>query len=279
MEIEKATPLFEEFERDYKRRHRSSIPQRPRISSWGLIGGIGLWSLIATGAALVSGAHSIPAILQTLPAIVTSPLREYLSLFGFTILELLIFAGAMYRRESRFALWALGIAMIGALAANVGSSVYSVILNGGDVLSLIVAIILALVAPLAAFLAGEMIHLLHQKHDAALAAAKEIFNQKARDLEAIINREYNRLYKPVASKRSVQQVSIGQSASSSIGHTKVVDATVRVQEHLDAHPEDLNLKPRALAAKLGVGKSTANNVQRERKGQGGYTNGHGEQIQ
>lgn len=62
-------------------------------------------------------------------------------------------------------------------------------------------------------------------------------------------------------------------------HQKVPNASKRVYAHLDDHPEDLNLSPRALALKLGVGKSTANNVQRMRRGQAGYTNGQGDVVQ
>lgn len=181
---------YEQYEKDWFKRHKGSRIRPPRVSSWGLISGILLWALIAVGAALVSGAHSVPAILQTIPIVVPSPFREGLSLFGFTIFELLIFAGAVYRRGNRFAGAALLLAMIGALFANVGSSVVAVTQNHGDGLNYAVAIVLAIIAPLAAFLAGEMVHRLFQTHQDKLAEAFAKYDADRIALDKIVNRDF-----------------------------------------------------------------------------------------
>ena len=183
---------FDQFERDWLRRHKSKVVRPRRVSSWGLIFSILLWSIIAVGAALVSGAHSVPAILFTIPAVVMSPAREILSLFGFTIFELLIFAGAMYRHDSHYAEKGLILAMIGALAANEGSSIYATTQNGGGWLDLVVAIILGLIAPLAAFLAGEMIRIQRQKYKTEKEKAKHEYDGERAALEAVINREFKK---------------------------------------------------------------------------------------
>lgn len=181
---------YEQFEKDWFKRHKGSRIRPPRVSSWGLIGGILLWALIAFGAALVSGAHSVPAILQTIPAVVPSPYREGLSLFGFTIFELLIFAGAVYRRDTRYATWGLLLAMVGALFANIGSSVVAVTQNHGDGLNYAVAIVLAVIAPSAAFLAGEMVHRLFAAHQDKLAEAFMKYDAQRIDLDKVINRDF-----------------------------------------------------------------------------------------
>lgn len=261
---------YEEHRRNWFKQHPGSIIRKPRISSWGLIFGIGVWGLIALGAALVSGAHSVPAILQTIPEVVVSPLREILSLFGFTIFELLIFAGAVYRRESQYAAWGLMIAMIGALAANIGSSILTVQKNSGDWLNLIVAIVLALIAPLAAFLAGEMVHRLIENHRAIIQAAWARYEETCRELDIVILRDFKKVSKPQAVQLSNGQ-SIGQNllpAASNLGHKKRPDATQVVQQHLTEFPADINREARDLAAFLGVGKSTVNNVQRQMKSNG-----------
>lgn len=269
---------YEDHRKNWFKQHPGSIIRKPRISSWGLIFGIGVWGLIAFGAALVSGAHSVPAILETIPSIVISPIREYLSLFGFTIFELLIFAGAFYRHESRYAAWGLIIAMVGALAANIGSSILTVQNNGGDWLKLTVAIVLALIAPLAAFLAGEMVHRLVENHRAIIHAAWGKYEADYQELDIVILRDYKRMSKP-----QPVQLSNGQSngqillpSASNLGHTKRPDATQIVQRHLAENPQDAQREARDLASFLGVGKSTVNNVQRQLR-----SNGHGqnEQIQ
>lgn len=179
---------YEDFEKDWYKRHKGSRVRQPVVSSWGLFGGILLWAFIALGAALVSGAHSVPAILRTIPHEVESPFREYLSLFGFTIFELLIFAGALYRHDSRFAGWGLIISIFGALAANIGSSIATVPAN--DLLNAIVAVILAVIAPSAAFLAGEMVHRLFMKHADTLRKAVDDFDDKRKRLDQEINKAF-----------------------------------------------------------------------------------------
>jgi hypothetical protein len=264
---------YEQYEKDWFKRHKGSRIRPPRVSSWGLIGGILLWALIAIGAALVSGAHSVPAILQTIPAIVPSPFREGLSLFGFTIFELLIFAGAVYRRDNRYATFALLLAMVGALFANVGSSVVAVTQNHGDGLNYVVAFVLAIIAPMAAFLAGEMVHRLLEKHQRKLAEAFAEYDSKRIDLDKVINRDFTKYEKQFVQQTVVQSLSNGQSngqnngnepaSKSLLGHTKRPDASAVVQQYLADNPQDIDREARELAAFLGVGKSTVNNVQRQ----------------
>ena len=263
---------YEEFERDWLRRHKGSLIPKPRVSSWGLIFGLGLWILIATGGALVSGSHSIPAILLTIPAVVTSPAREILANFGFTIFELLIFAGALYRHVRRVAAWGLIVGLIGSLAANVGSSVRAVSENSGDALSLIVAIVLALVAPLAAFLAGEMVHYLYEEHRKVIASAQAIYEQKRRDLDATINAQYARYQKaqrvsdgrqtdrqtvtvsvPELSEQTDTRQTNGQpdrQLPAAFGFSRTSDGQARVKEYLDLFPDQASTPSRKLAAAM-----------------------------
>lgn len=196
---------FDTFQRDWLKRHKGSIVKPPRISSWGLIGGIFIWAVIALGAAVVSGAHSVPAILQTIPQIIVSPFREVLSLFGFTIFELLIFAGALYRKQTGFATMGLLLSLVGALAANIGSSVFSVHENQGGGLDYAVAIILALIAPLAAFLAGEMVQRLFAQHHEQIALKNTEYDEKRRELDKVINREFTKYEKAYEVSRKADE--------------------------------------------------------------------------
>lgn len=198
---------YEDFEQDWLKRHKRSLPVKPRISSWALIGGILIWSIIAVGAALVSGAHSVPAIHQTIPSSVPDGLRSVLSLSGFTIFELLIFAGALYRRDSHFAKWGLLLSMIGALAANIGSSVFAVTENGGDWLNMTVGVVLAFIAPLAAFLAGEMVHRLYEQHKEKIGDAFAKYDAARENVDKLINRDYKAYTRDFAKQHAAQETS------------------------------------------------------------------------
>lgn len=263
---------YEQFELDWMKRHRGSAVKRVRVSSWGLIVGLLLWGIIAIGAALVSGAHSVPAIFATIPALVPSPFRELLSLSGFSIFELLIFAGSMYRRDSRYAGWGLLISVAGALAANIGSSIQAVAENGGDLLSLIVALVLAFIAPLAAFLAGEMVHHLYAQHARMIESANAITDQKRRDLDATINAQYARYLKGLSTPSNVSVLSAQtdsrqtmpalsstqtDSRQTGFGYSRASDGQSKVIAHLTANPDDAKLTLRVLGERAGVNKDTA----------------------
>lgn len=288
------TMTYEQFEQDWMKRHRGSAVKRVRVSSWGLIFGLLLWGIIAIGAALVSGAHSVPAIFATIPALVPSPFRELLSLSGFSIFELLIFAGSMYRRDSRYAGWGLLISVAGALAANIGSSIHAVTENGGDLLSFIVALVLAFIAPLAAFLAGEMVHHLYERHAKMIEAANAVTDQKRRELDATINREYSKYLKtfdggrPVHSLNSVntmdEQLPIHSvnSVNSANGYTKQMNSRAIINGFFERHPDFKNMTldqlNEAIEREDGVkvGRTSIHNVRKEWQQalQNNSSNGH-----
>lgn len=240
---------FQTYERDWLKRHKGSIVRPPRISSWALIGGIFIWAVIALGAAVVSGAHSVPAILQTIPQIIVSPFREILSLFGFTIFELLIFAGALYRKQTGFATMGLLLSLVGALAANIGSSVFSVHENNGGGLDYAVAVILALIAPLAAFLAGEMVQRLFSQHHEQIALKNAEYDDRRRELDKVINREftkYEKAFIPVHSVNSVNALPPApihsvNSVNGANGYTKQMNSRQIISEYFGNHPEFTNM--------------------------------------
>lgn len=197
MELEKSIPLFDDFEVDWLRQHKRSIPRKPRISSYGLIFRIALWCSIAGIAAIVSAAHTIPAALQTIPLVVESPIREIAAILVFGILEGAIFAGSLDRRENGFARALLFPTMVAALAGNIGSSVLAVNQNLGDWLTMIMAVVMAILAPVSAFLAGEMAHTKWQQHNDKIAAATLAYEGKIKEMEAQIRRDYNKLVKTI----------------------------------------------------------------------------------
>lgn len=273
------TPMsFEDFERDYLKRHKGSRISAPVVSSWALMGGIALWALIALGAALVSGAHSVPAILQTIPAVVPSPFREILSLFGFTIFELLIFAGAMYRHQSRFAGWGLFVAMFGALAANIGSSIFTVTHSvPGDSLNLAVALVLSLIAPLAAFLAGEMVHRLFEQHHEKITAAQGVYTQRRKALDREIDKAFTKYLSGFTNAQPLHEISrndfmksdetdISPTASRNAVKPRVKIHEVARQVHENG---DADLPTAEMMAKYNISLGSTSKIRDLLRGKGG----------
>lgn len=264
---------FDQYEADWLKRHKRSLPSKPRVSSWGLVGGILLWSIIALGAALVSGAHSVPAIYQTIPLSVPNVLRTGLSLFGFTIFELLIFAGALYRRDSRFAHFGLLLSMIGALAANVGSSVFAVTENKGDWLNMVVAVVLAFIAPLAAFLAGEMVHRLFAAHNEKMREAGDAYNQARADLDKQINRDFVKYERDFAKAHEVPPLretfheNFAKSGEASKPRVKIHEVARLVRENGDE-----NLSTDEMMTKYEISLGSTTKIRQMLKSQGGSHN-------
>jgi hypothetical protein len=271
---------YSDFRKMYEEQNPASVPieetyigEYPKWVTWAV-------GAMFVAAAFFSGIHTVPVAYRTIERLgVAEGLRQAGGISAFLFIELAVLLSAymLVKRRSAVMLVILTIAITVAMGANLYSVSEALLLDQSDVFSRVIAVMFGLVAPLMAALAGGVFVWLHHADRVAEARAKAAFKELGIAWDKEIKRAYNKLY-PM-SKLPVQSVSVGQSVASSIGHMKVIDATVRVEQHLDAHPEDLNLSPRALALKLGVGKSTVNNVQRMRKGQGGYTNGQGEQIQ
>lgn len=187
-------PEFDAHERWWRKTHKYEVPKLKNVSWWTLGLAIMLWLIISIGASLVSGAHSVPAILFTIPQTVTSPIREVLALAGFTIFELMIFATALYRRESWWATGGLVLSYVGALAANMGSSIVATQANNGSEFDMAVAIVLAVMAPTAAFLAGEMLHRKVTEFNNQLEQARVEYRYELSQMQRKIRDDYSRKY-------------------------------------------------------------------------------------
>lgn len=153
-------------------------------------------------------------------------------------------------------------------------------------LSLPIAISVALAAPLMVFIAGHVLALLSVLDMAQDRKAEQDYNtrldewnedmlrswqaQKAR-WGASVNVQVDR---PSAGQLSGQQSTLlsartpdGRTRTDS-GHGYERNASGKeiVRQHLTEHPEDITAKVRELALRLGVGRTTVSEVQREFKG-------------
>jgi len=184
---------YEEFERDWKKSHKADVPRRIRASSMSEFLWIAFWIIVSTGAAIFSAAHTIPAAELTIPLNV--PNRGLLADTAFVIAELVIFGASALRREIKWLRWLLLGAISVALAGNISSSILAVTANGGNIFNQVGGVLLAIIAPLTAFAAGEVLHIQLDKRSKKIQAAQDDFDQKYKEMEAKIRAAYTRYQK------------------------------------------------------------------------------------
>jgi len=261
---------FDEFEKDWLRKHRGSIPRKRRVSTargwfWTFF-----WIIVAAGAAVYSAAHTIPAAELTILRDV--PNRSELALSVFAIVELLIFGAAAKRHDIDWLRYVMLGAVLVALVSNVGSSVLAVNLNGGNLLNQLAGVLLSILAPISALAAGEVLHIEQDKRDAAKRAADEEYEQAKRDLDTKINTAYKKYEKEIrearqeADRHAAQLSALSvrpdtdsrQTRGASYGYVSTPDGQLKVMAYLDEHPDAASMGSRALASLVGVSHDTAN---------------------
>lgn len=271
MENEKLAMTFEEFERDWKRRHKASIPRRVRASSAREYFWITFWVVVAIGAAIFSAAHTIPAAELTILKDVAS--RSQLAITAFIIVELVIFGAAAGRREIAWLKWLLVGAVLVALAGNISSSIRAVAENGGDLINQFGGVLLAIIAPLTALAAGEVLHIQLDKRAAKQASIDAEFDVKFKDVEAKINTAYTKYEKTFRPQTALESdVNLRKFTPTDRPSPKMKKAV----EWLREHPEHWDTESRVLADMIGVSHTLANEARKIVKlDTNGYTNGNG----
>lgn len=285
-------PDYDKFEADWKRKHRSSIPRRVRASSVREFFWIGFWIVVATGAAIFSAAHTIPAAELTIFKTVTA--RSQLAITAFVIVELVIFGAAAGRREIKWLGWLLAGSVLVALAGNIGSSVRAVSENGGDLLNQFGGVLLSIIAPITALAAGEVLHIQLDKRNAKINEAQEDYEERVRETEAKVNQAYAKYIKEqeksVRKANSVNSVNERSeparpseySVNSANGYTKQMNSREIISEFFERHPEFRNMTldqlNDAIATETGyrVGRTSIHNVRKEWHGVSVNGNGHHE---
>lgn len=191
---------YEEYERDWKRRHKSSLPRKQKVSSLSALFWIGFWIIVALGAALFSAAHTIPAAELTLFSSLNN--RSTLANTAFIIVEAVIFGASAKRHEIRWLGWLLAAAMAVALVGNISSSVRAVAENGGDGLNQVAGVLLSVIAPFTALAAGEVLHVQLTHLSAKRREAEDDFQTRWKDIEARINAAWTKELKEAAKREN-----------------------------------------------------------------------------
>lgn len=218
---------YDEFRDQWYKTHPNSIPERPKnVNS---IFKIGLWFIVYFGSAILSGAHSIPAIAKTIPVsegLITQGAANTIALSGFLFVELTLFVNALHKGEG----WVSKITTITALGTAIVANIYSSIValgtndagaSGINMLFLIfVALVIGISAPLTALLSGERIHALEVENEAANEETRTEYTERMRQIDATINAAYTRYLNERPAVQSLQPVeSNGQG--SNLGQSEV----------------------------------------------------------
>lgn len=272
---------FDEYERDWIRRHKRLIPKTRLVSSWGLIFGILLWVFIAVVAAVFSGTHAVPTAAMTILKSVPSPTKEHLALSVFAVLEVAVFAGSLYRRESNVAYGVMWLALAGSLAANIGSSIVAVNENGGDGFIMGVGIILAILAPSVALGAGEMSRNLWEKHQAEIEKVNGENEGKRKEIDVLVNRDfvkyekdYEKKYFPETSRtfmKSDEAPEVHEISRNPVKpRVKLHEVAKQVHEN-----GDIDLSVNELMEKYDISQGSTTKIREMLKSQNGHsTNGN-----
>lgn len=292
MEIQE---LFLQYREFYAAQHPASVPEPEMYEE---VSDTPAWLPNATAAmfvssSLLSGVHTVSTVyrlMEVTNALLPNWVYVGVALFSFVSVELaLLLSAFLIVREKAWGYAILAVVFLFAMTANL-YSVSRAIGAAAGWGEIAVAVIMGIGAPLMALMAGKVYVQINRSERILAKRSKEGYQAARQKFDQEVIKAFNKAYPgakmsvsvsvPLLSDVSNGLSSVsngqptGQSAASSIGHTKVVDASARVQQHLDAHPEDLNLSPRQLAAKLEVGKSTVNNVQRQYRTNGHSQNGH-----
>lgn len=262
---------FDEFERDWKRKHKSSIPRKAGVSSAREFFWIGFWLVVATGAAVFSAAHTIPAAELTILKDVAS--RSQLAVTAFIIVELVIFGAAAGRREIAWLKWLLIGAVLVALAGNISSSIRAVYENGGDLINQFGGVLLAIIAPLTALAAGEVLHIQLDKRNEKLRISNEEFDERNKDVSSKILQAYTKYEKTWRQQNTPVQPVNPVNLTTKNKVERPSKQLEKALEWLEANPAELKTPSRDLVGKIGVSHVTIYKAQQIMLADG-YSNGH-----
>lgn len=286
---------YAEFRRQVEEQRPASVPvyevEMNEYQTWAR------WAVLLTFicAAMVSGVHTVPTVWKGIEVneIITPDVRNIVSVASLFAIELAILLSAyLMAKGVKLAYAVMGVASTVAVMANL-YSVISALAGGGDPGALIVAIVMGIGAPLIALFSGKMFVDIHRADRVQVARARKTYKEDCIAWDKEIEKLYKASLKASNSSgaaSSVQPSNVSNGhvqwtesapAASSLGHSKVPDASKVVEKYLAENPDAITMSPRVLAGLLGVGKSTVNNVQRDMRDKtltNGHSNGNGNGV-
>lgn len=262
---------YEQFEKDWKKRHKASLPRRMRVSSFSTIFWIAFWIIVASGAAVFSGTHTIPTAAMTIEIAVAY--RAELALTAFVIVEFVIFGTAAKRHEISWLKWLMWVSLAVGLIANVSSSFTAVSHNGGDWLTQIAGVLLSVIAPVTALAAGEVLHIQLTALALKKNEADEDYQRQWKEVDAKINSAFTKLEKEMKAQNEAVN-SLNLIKNNELTRSKPSPRLQKALDYLEMNPDKLNFPPRELELEVGVSYGTIFKAQQHIKQS---ANGHNQQ--
>lgn len=255
-----------------------------------------LLGLLVVASMVVSGSHTVPVFADSLPTGTPAFLKLLVSVAAFIAIEVAILVYAYQRVEkahadnpdmSKDVQRLMGYGLILAIAVALGANVYSVLkphMTGGglkqiwDMVSIVVAVLVGISAPVLAFIAGELFGLMNvQARERKVFILKEYENaieaweSELRDAWARDRAKWGAkvsVERPASVSLSDTSVRPSLSATDTadgqpdkhgygVGYVRTSDATQRVIDYLNANADAGQMTVRQLADAVGVGKTTA----------------------
>lgn len=276
------TAAFTAFKTVYEATHRP--PERPAAVSRQIRVVDGLLFVLMTASMVVSGAHTIPVVLDLTPVpegwvkLVVGVSAFVMVEVAIIVLSYVLISSALEEDVRRPLTLGLRLAMTVALAANVYSTVTAIDeeldpFNGG------IAVLIGIAAPILAKTCGDVLGQYTVDLAARRAEALQVYEDELSAWEEGLRRAWAskksgmgatiKVEKPstdtaVVHVQDVQDRPYGRPYGH--GYSRENDARTIVNEYLDENPTAVSMSVRQLADMLGVSKSTVSNVKRERKG-------------
>lgn len=188
---------FVEYKTEWLLRHPGSIPTPKEAEKHGILAKLA-WGFSFISSAIVSGVHTVPTIVQTIPSseYLTSDAKWIASLFGFGAIELSIFLSARYRADSNVAKAGLFLSVAAAIVSNVYSGLHILQAANDNFIGGAAAILLGIIIPLLAVVSGEQWSKLDREDKIAQQLVDIENDGLDKELDKIINAAYHRYLNP-----------------------------------------------------------------------------------
>lgn len=289
---------FDDFRKLWIKQHRGSTPNRGTKQ---FVRAIAM--LLFLSSAIVSGAHTIPAIAETLDfakEIDDTSLTTFLVIVEFVIafislfmVEVALFGIAFAQRmeltNRRRLLYIIQtIALLIAISGNLYFTFKSLgILDdmaNANFFKVFLGVTVGIGAPLSTMLAGELLAGIEIKNqqdwkdiDAKVLAA---WTKEEKRIRKQTSGEHSQAFTERSLNSSEQAVRTSGEHSQALGYSKNMDSRVVIEDYLREHPEIMNSSLDKIKKYIqdvtgqSVGRTSIHNVRKELAAQNGRGNGH-----
>lgn len=255
---------YDAFRAQYENQHPASVPQRvEEVSPYPAWVRWLTWIMFGCSA-LLSGVHTVPVVHGGIPTVgVADWVASVASGGAFAAVELaLLLSSFALLGGAGLTVWGILLLSISAaMAANVYSVVnaYLSLQDGGELGTLVVAVIIGVVAPGIAFLSGKLAANMNRAARSIGKRADDAYHVARERWDSEINREWRKFQAEVQKKSNLE--SELERAPKAVQHKSRPSA--RVQTFFRENPDAVDDDPQEIADLLDVSRSTVYSVRKK----------------